>query len=142
MGRLVESDLERFLKKSYDFIVQIVRGFVKSYDLFFYFIHSACTVSRMASRTETERLLGRLLDKDVLDIHGVADLLGISRSSVNTLIAIKEKEFPEPIFISEGKKRHPLRLWWRQDIESWSSARPSSRSSASVKSKSKRGESK
>jgi predicted DNA-binding transcriptional regulator AlpA len=93
----------------------------------------------MASRTETERLLGRLLDKDVLDIHGVAQTLGISRSSVNTLIAREEKEFPAPLFESTGKKRHPLRLWWREDIEKWSENRPSSRtSSAPVKSKKKR----
>ena len=97
----------------------------------------------MASRTETERLLGRLLDKDVLDIHGVAQTLGISRSSVNTLIAREEKEFPAPLFESTGKKRHPLRLWWREDIEKWSENRPSSRtSSAPVKSKSKKGEAK
>mgnify|MGYP000512883871 CR=1 FL=1 len=78
----------------------------------------------MASRTEVERLLGRLLDKDVLDIHGVAQTLGISRSSVNTLIAREEKEFPAPLFESTGEKRHPLRLWWREDIEkyiSWTS---------------------
>ena len=93
----------------------------------------------MASRTETERLLGRLLDKDVLDIHGVAQTLGISRSSVNTLIAREEKEFPAPLFESTGEKRHPLRLWWREDIEKWSENRPSSRTSSTpVKSKKKR----
>ena len=93
----------------------------------------------MASRTETERLLGRLLDKDVLDIHGVAQTLGISRSSVNTLIALEEKGFPAPLFESTGKKRHPLRLWWREDIEKWSENRPSSRTIATpVKSKKKR----
>ena len=107
---------------------------------FFLFRETTATVSRMASRIEVERLLGRLLDKDVLDIHAVADLLGITRSSVNTLIAIEEKGFPAPIFESRGKKRHPLRLWWRADIEKWSESRPSSRSSASVKSKSKKGE--
>ena len=95
----------------------------------------------MASRAETERLLGRLLDNDVLEIHGVAELLGISRSSVNTLIALEDKGFPEPIFESRGKKRHPLRLWWREDIENWSASRPSSRtSSSSTKSKNKKGE--
>lgn len=104
---------------------------------FFSFERLASRVSRMASRTETERLLGRLLDKDVLDIHGVAQTLGISRSSVNTLIALEEKGFPAPLFESTGEKRHPLRLWWRADIEKWSESRPSSRTSASVKSKSK-----
>ena len=106
---------------------------------FFRFGLTPTTVSRMASRTEVERLLGRLLDKDVLDIHGVAELLGITRSSVNTLIAIQEKGFPAPIFESRGKKRHPLRLWWRTDVEQWADNRPSSRSSAAVKSKSGKG---
>jgi predicted DNA-binding transcriptional regulator AlpA len=97
----------------------------------------------MASRTEVERLLERLLDQDVLDIHGVAQTLGISRSSVNTLIALEEKGFPAPLFESTGERRHPLRLWWRQDIEKWSENRPSSRSSsASAKSKSRKGEAK
>ena len=99
---------------------------------------SLMTSSR-ASRSEVQRLLERLLDRDVLDIHGVARTLGISRSSVNTLIALEEKGFPAPIFQSSGSKRHPLRLWWRQDIEKWKESRPSSRtSSTSVKSKKKR----
>ena len=110
---------------------------------FFPFGLFAGRVSRMASsrtsRSEVERLLGRLLDMDVLDIHGVARTLGISRSSVNTLIALEEKGFPAPIFQSSGSKRHPLRLWWREDLEKWVEARPSSRtSSTSVKSKKKR----
>ena len=95
--------------------------------------------SARTSRSEVKRLLENLLDRDVLDIHGVSRTLGISRSSVNTLIAIEEKGFPAPIFQSSGSKRHPLRLWWRQDIEQWSENRPSSRtSSTSVKSKKNR----
>ena len=98
-------------------------------------IVSLMTSSR-TSRSEVQRLLERLLDRDVLDIHGVARTLGISRSSVNTLIALEEKGFPAPLYESTGENRHPVRLWWRADIEEWSESRPSSRtSSASVKSK-------
>lgn len=96
----------------------------------------------MASRTDTARLLVRLFERDLWDIHGVADYLNISRSSVNTLISLPEKRFPEPIFESRDKNRHPLRLWWREDVEKWAESRPSSRSSESstAKSKKKKGE--
>lgn len=59
---------------------------------------------------------------------------------MNTLIALEEKGFPEPLFESTGEKRHSLRLWWWEDIEKWSENRPSSSSSStSAKSKSKKG---
>lgn len=74
----------------------------------------------MTSRTEA----AKLLKLDVLDIHGVAKLLGISRSSVNTLIVRSSAEFPKPIYESRGSERHPVRLWWREDIEEWSESRP------------------
>jgi predicted DNA-binding transcriptional regulator AlpA len=93
----------------------------------------------MTSRSEAVKLL----KTEVLDIHGVGKLLGISRSSVNTLIVRDSADFPRPIYESRGSERHPVRLWWREDIEKWSENRPSSRtSSAPVKSKSKKGEAK
>lgn len=73
----------------------------------------------MASRAEAARQLHRLLARDVLDIHGVADLLHIKRSSVNTLLVRKEASFPKPIYEVRGKNRHPIRLWWRADVENW-----------------------
>jgi predicted DNA-binding transcriptional regulator AlpA len=84
-------------------------------------------VSRMASRSEAIRLLHRLLDGDVLDIHGVAELVQMRRSSVNTLLVREGSEFPDPIFELRGKNRHPLRLWWREDVEAWLRNRPSNR---------------
>jgi predicted DNA-binding transcriptional regulator AlpA len=93
----------------------------------------------MTSRSEA----AKLLKTEVLDIHGVGKLLGVSRSSVNTLIVRESAAFPRPIYESRGSERHPVRLWWREDIEKWSKNRPSSRtSSAPVKSKSKKGEEK
>ena len=83
-------------------------------------------LSHMASRSETLRLLERFFSRDVLDIHGVAELLGMRRSSVNTLISQPSNRFPEPLYELRGKNRHPLRLWWKADIEAWASARPSS----------------
>jgi|688.fasta_scaffold200918_2 hypothetical protein len=84
----------------------------------------------MASRTESVRQLQKLFQGDVLDIHGVAELVNMQRSSINTLLVRESSGFPEPIFELRGKKRHPLRLWWREDIETWNSQRTSSRDSS------------
>ena len=78
----------------------------------------------MTSRSEA----ARLLKAEVLDIHGVARLLGISRSSVNTLIVRDSAAFPRPIYESRGSARHPVRLWWREDIEKWEASRTSLKS--------------
>ena len=78
----------------------------------------------MTSRSEA----ARLLKAEVLDIHGVAKLLGISRSSVNTLIVRDSADFPRPIYESRGSERHPVRLWWRLDIQEWEESRLSSKS--------------
>ena len=78
----------------------------------------------MTSRSEA----ARLLKSEVLDIHGVARQLGISRSSVNTLIVRESADFPRPIYESRGSERHPVRLWWRADIEEWESSRATTRS--------------
>ncbi len=83
----------------------------------------------MASRSEATRQLQKLFDRDVLDIHGVAELLGMQRSSINTLISRKDRDFPEPMYEVRGKKRHPLRLWWREDIEIWKMNRERNRES-------------
>lgn len=77
----------------------------------------------MTSRSEA----ARLLKADVLDIHGVAKLLGISRSSVNTLIVRESAGFPTPIYESRGSERHPVRLWWRADIDQWDRSRSNNR---------------
>jgi len=77
----------------------------------------------MTSRAEA----ARLLKTEVLDIHGVAKLLGISRSSVNTLIVRDSADFPRPIYESRGSERHPVRLWWRIDIQEWEESRLSSK---------------
>jgi len=83
----------------------------------------------MTSRSEA----AKLLKTEVLDIHGVGHLLGISRSSVNTLIVRDSADFPRPIYESRGSERHPVRLWWRADIEQWESSRTSLKSRGSSK---------
>jgi len=83
----------------------------------------------MTSRAE----VARLLKAEVLDIHGVAKLLGISRSSVNTLIVRESADFPRPIYESRGSERHPVRLWWRADIEKWETSRTSLKSRGAEK---------
>ena len=81
----------------------------------------------MTSRSEA----AKLLKTEVLDIQGVGKLLGISRSSVNTLIVRDSADFPRPIYESRGSERHPVRLWWRADIEQWESSRTSLKSRGS-----------
>ena len=83
----------------------------------------------MTSRADA----ARLLKAEVLDIHGVAKLLGISRSSVNTLIVRDSAEFPRPIYESRGSERHPVRLWWRADSEKWEASRTSLKSRGAEK---------
>jgi predicted DNA-binding transcriptional regulator AlpA len=78
----------------------------------------------MTSRSEA----AKLLKNEVLDIHGVGKLLGISRSSVNTLIVRDSADFPRPIYESRGSERHPVRLWWRADVEEWEKSRSSQKS--------------
>ena len=77
----------------------------------------------MTSRSDA----AKLLKTEVLDIHGVGKLLGISRSSVNTLIVRESAAFPRPIYESRGSERHPVRLWWRADIEEWEESRLASK---------------
>lgn len=77
----------------------------------------------MTSRVEA----AKLLKSEILDIHAVAKFLGISRSSVNTLIVRRSSNFPKPIYESRGSERHPVRLWWKGDIEEWESSRESQR---------------
>jgi predicted DNA-binding transcriptional regulator AlpA len=83
----------------------------------------------MTSRSEA----ARLLKAEVLDIHGVARLLGISRSSVNTLIVRDSAAFPRPIYESRGSERHPVRLWWRADIDQWDRSRSNNRAKGESK---------
>ena len=71
----------------------------------------------------TRRELAKALERDVLDIHGVADLLAIKRSSVNTLLVLPESNFPAPIYETSGEGRRPVRLWYRADIEQWKCTR-------------------
>lgn len=74
----------------------------------------------MTSRNE----LSRILREEVLDTHGVAEFLGVPRSSVHTLIYRRRTTlFPMPIYETSGDNRHPIRLWARKDIETWAAER-------------------
>jgi predicted DNA-binding transcriptional regulator AlpA len=83
----------------------------------------------MTSRSEA----AKLLKTEVLDIHGVGKILGVSRSSVNTLIVRESAAFPRPIYESRGSERHPVRLWWRADIEEWERSRSSQKSKGATR---------
>jgi len=57
---------------------------------------------------------------DLIDSHGIADMLGLSqRSSVSTYRA-RYPEFPEPV-VNMGVGR--CLLWLRADIEAWAKGR-------------------
>lgn len=73
----------------------------------------------MTTRAEVARILRR----EVLDIHGVAELTGMSRSSVNALLIRPSAAFPPPVYEASGDHRHPTRLWYRADIEEWNRSR-------------------
>ena len=73
----------------------------------------------MASRPGAN---GQLLEpsyREVPDIHVVAEILGNQRSNTNNLIVEQETGFPVPIYELMGKRSHPLRLCWRDEIEIW-----------------------
>jgi predicted DNA-binding transcriptional regulator AlpA len=67
--------------------------------------------------------LGELLRREVVDIHGVAEILGMSRSSVNVLLIRPASKFPKPIYETKGDNRRPIRLWLRQEVIAWRDSR-------------------
>jgi hypothetical protein len=73
----------------------------------------------MTSRAD----VARILRKEVLDIHGVAEVTGMSRSSVNALLTRPSAGFPTPVYETCGDHRHPVRLWYRADVENWNRTR-------------------
>lgn len=73
----------------------------------------------MVSREE----LADALRNQIIDIHGVAHLLGMSRSSVNTLLVRPSSNFPPPVYETRGEGRHPVRLWLRSDVMEWHASR-------------------
>jgi len=70
--------------------------------------------------------------EDLIDAHGVADLLGLSHRNSVSLYQRRYDEMPRPIVeFSDGR----VKLWLRSEIERWAAqqlergrARPSRRS--------------
>lgn len=60
---------------------------------------------------------------DLIDIRQLASLLGLSISSVHSLISRGSTGFPSPVFETRGDSRSAIRLWWRPEIEAWSQER-------------------
>ena len=67
--------------------------------------------------------LSDLLKKEVVDIHGVAEILEMSRSSVNVLLIRPSSKFPKPVYETKGTNRRPVRLWLRQEVIAWRDSR-------------------
>lgn len=65
--------------------------------------------------------MGRLIDADdVIDAHGVADLLGLSHRNTVSKYQQRYPEMPRPV-IDLGRGR--CKLWVRTDIMEWASRR-------------------
>lgn len=62
--------------------------------------------------------------RELIEINSVAEILGVSVSSVHSLISRGSLGFPEPIFEQRGSSRSAIRLWWRADVERWARDRP------------------
>lgn len=67
----------------------------------------------------SRKQISELLKKEIVDIHGVAEILGMSRSSVNVLLIRPSSKFPKPVYETSGTRRRPVRLWLRQEVISW-----------------------
>lgn len=57
---------------------------------------------------------------DLIDAHGVAELLGLSRRSSVSTYRKRYEDFPEPV-IDMGAGR--CLLWLRADVEAWAASR-------------------
>lgn len=64
----------------------------------------------------------RVDTEDLLDAHGVAELLGLSHpNSVFTYLK-RYEDFPSPVLDFGG---HRVKLWLREDVETWKRRRKS-----------------
>lgn len=63
-------------------------------------------------------------DRNLIEIKDVAKVLGVSVSSVHSLISRGSDGFPTPIFEKRGTSRSAIRLWWKPDVETWAQGRP------------------
>lgn len=64
--------------------------------------------------------MGRKVDlDDLIDAHGVAELLGLSQPNTVSVYQHRYTEMPEPA-LDLGKGR--VKLWLRPEMERWASA--------------------
>lgn len=62
--------------------------------------------------------MGRIVDTDdLIDAHGVADLLGLAQRNTVSLYQRRYPEMPKPV-INLGKGR--CKMWLRSDMTVWS----------------------
>ena len=67
--------------------------------------------------------MGRHIDTDdVIDAHGMAELLGLAQRNTVSLYQRRYPSMPRPV-IDLGQGR--CKLWLRSEVEEWRSKRPS-----------------
>ncbi len=65
--------------------------------------------------------MGSLVDTDdLVDAHGVAEILGLAQRNTVSLYQRRYKDMPRPV-IDMGRGR--CKLWLRSAVESWSAER-------------------
>ena len=65
--------------------------------------------------------MGRLVDMDdLIDAHGVADLLGLAQRNTVSLYQRRYPEMPKPV-VDLGKGR--CKMWLRSEVAAWSAER-------------------
>jgi glutathione-regulated potassium-efflux system ancillary protein KefG len=58
--------------------------------------------------------------EDLVDAHGVAELLGLAEPNRVSTYLLRHDDFPQPVMdLGRGRPR----LWLRSDIERWSQKR-------------------
>lgn len=54
--------------------------------------------------------------EDLIDSHGIADMLGLANGRVVSVLRSRNSDFPQPT-VDMGRGR--CLLWLRQDVEAW-----------------------
>ena len=73
------------------------------------------------NRCRLDFLMGRLVDTDdLIDAHGVADLLGLAQRNTVSLYQRRYPEMPRPV-VDLGRGR--CKMWLRSEVAAWNASR-------------------
>jgi predicted DNA-binding transcriptional regulator AlpA len=60
-----------------------------------------------------------LIQEELLDIRGVAELVGVSVHTIHTWLWRGERAFPKPVLERLVADRVSTRLWLKRDVAEW-----------------------